>query len=110
MPPRYDAKGFELTELLRAGGDLARPNFEVCPRTGDFERAADENGEDEEAKASNPERFKFFGGEDEGSPEVLPKLDSGVEGPGLAKTDTGVFFPEEKMLGPLAAANGEADA
>lgn len=89
---------------------MARPSFEVCPRTGDFERAIDEKGDEEEANASNPERFRFFGGEDEGSPEVLVKLDRGVDEAELAKTDGGVFFPEESTLGPLAAAKGDTEA
>lgn len=39
------------------------------------------------------------------------KLDSGFEGTRLAVTGTGVFFPEENILGPFAAAaKGESEA
>jgi hypothetical protein len=79
---------------------------------GDFERAADEKGEDDEANASNPERFRFFGDDEEASPEVPVRLDNGVEGAGLVKADIGVFFPDEKILVPFAAAvaKGETEA
>lgn len=101
--------------MLLAGGDFARPSFGVWPSTGDRDRVADVNGEEEDAKASNPERFRFFGGELDCSAavlaaEMLPKFGWEVVGGEVANTEAGVFFPEERMLGPLAAAKGETDA
>lgn len=97
-------------ELLLPGGDLARAGFDVSPSTGDFERAAAAKGDEGEANASNPERFKFFGGDDESSLDVLARLDRVVDEDELANTDGGELFPEANRLGPLTAAKGETFA
>lgn len=110
MLPRYEAKGLELTELLLPDGDFARPSFDVCPSTGDFERATAAKGDEDEANASNPERFKFFGGDDEGSLEVLGRLDRVVDEDEFANRDGGELFPEANRLGPLTVAKGETFA
>lgn len=55
-PLAYNENAVELAELRR-GGDLALPNLEVDPCTGDFDRATEEKGDDGDAKASNPKRF-----------------------------------------------------
>ena len=44
-----------MKEGVLRGGDLALPSFEAEPREGDLTRAAAANGDDEDAKASNPE-------------------------------------------------------
>jgi len=54
--------------------------------------------------------LRLFEGE-EASPGALVKLDSGFEGTELVVTGTGIFFPEEKILGPFATAvKGETEA
>jgi len=54
--------------------------------------------------------LRLFEGEKTSS-GALVKLDSGFESTRLAVTGTGVFFPEENILGPFAAAaKGESEA
>ena len=61
-------------------GDLALPNLDVTPRTGDFARAKEANGEDDDANASKPERFVAEGLGEEAAPNADPSSGSGVDG------------------------------
>jgi hypothetical protein len=80
-PAAYEENALELAELVRRLGDLALPNLEVDPSTGDFDRATEEKGDEVDAEAPNPDRFVA---EVEGVGEALP------EGGLFRKEDTGV--------------------
>lgn len=103
-PVEYNANALELAALLRRG-DLALPNLEVDPSTGDFDRAAEEKGDDGDAKASNPERFVAEAEED---PLEEDKSDRGGTGVWLmGKGGEGDDLLDENIFWPLTAAKGE---
>jgi hypothetical protein len=77
-PLAYDENALELAELVRRAGDLALPNLEVDPSTGDFDRATEEKGDEVDAYAPNPERFV-----------------AEVEGVGGGSTKGGLFRKED---------------
>jgi len=105
-PAEYDENALELAALLRRG-DLALPNLDVDPRTGDFDRAAEEKGDDVDVKASNPERFVAEAEED--SPEE-DKSDRGGTGVWLmGKGADGDDLLDENIFWPLTAAKGELE-
>ena len=56
-PCAYDEKAFELAELEKRGGDLARPSLDDDPSRGDFALTALAKGDEDEANMSNAERF-----------------------------------------------------
>lgn len=62
--------------------------MEVDPSTGDLVRANDENGDEEDAKASNPVRFVAVG-VDEEEPNAEPRPDTGGDCAGLSENDGG---------------------
>lgn len=105
----FEVKAFvtNAESLKLRGGDFARPNTGGDPRTGDFARAKEEKGDEDDANASNPDRFKTMGVEAEGPKDRLfffrcfgDVLLGAVVGGG-----DGLF--DEKMFWPLTAANGE---
>jgi hypothetical protein len=78
--------------------------LDVDPSTGDFDRAAEEKGDEVDAKASNPERFVA---EVEDSPEEeVGKGGTGVWFMGKGEGD-GDDLLDENIFWPLTAAKGE---
>lgn len=94
-PPTYDAKGFELTEFARRVGDLVLPSLEVDPKMGDLDLVADVNGEDDDAKASNPVRLTPVGVDVEDSPSFCVSADMGVDGVCFVGPDVGIGVDED---------------
>lgn len=84
---------------------MALPNLDVDPSTGDFDRAAEEKGDDVDAKASNPDRFVAEAEED--SPEE-DKSDRGGTGVWfMGKGGGGDDLLDENIFWPFTAAKGE---
>lgn len=80
------------------------PNLDEEPKTGDLERVAVRNGDDDDAKASNPERFAG----------VVEDVDvSGTRGDGGVDVPRGVWglgdegLDEANMFWPFTDAKGE---
>lgn len=92
--------------MARRGGDLALPNLDEDPSTGDFDRAAETKGDEVDAKASNPERFVA---EDEEDSPGAENLGSGGTGVWLTGEGEGVKddLLDENIFWPLTAAKGE---
>lgn len=114
VPDAYDAKALRVFAARRVGLLLRTPVGAREPKeVGDFDRAAAAKGEDADAKASNPVRLTpapsaSLGDVGSVNDVVLPLplvLALGTEPP---KGESGGFLPN--IEGPLALANGDAEA
>jgi hypothetical protein len=79
--------------------------------TGDLERDAATNGEEDKANASNPVRFAAVDPNEDGSPRPDENGEKGEVAGGLAENGGGdvAGLLEEKMFWPLTEANGELE-